>query len=162
MRICEFMRKPRIANYANRFIVALLFLIIFIPYASANNLVDSDLDGVPDQDETNIYHTDISKPDTDGDGYSDWLELNTGFSPLNPKPVRLEDNDFDNDGLSDRMELNFHTDLSEPDTDGDGFEDGDEIMAAYDPLNPVKALLGKRIEINTGPKQELSYFLGGV
>lgn len=140
-----------------------IILILIVPVAVfANNLLDSDLDGVPDQDEANIYHTDISKPDTDGDGYSDWLELNTGFSPLNPKPARLENNDFDNDGLSDRMELNFHTDLSNSDTDGDGFKDGDEINNFYDPLNKEKVLLEKRIEVNTGPKQELSYFLSGV
>ena len=128
-----------------------IILILIIPVAiSANNLVDSDLDGVPDQDEANIYHTDISKSDTDGDGYSDWLELNTGFSPLNPKPARLEDNDFDSDGLSDRMELNFHTDISNPDTDGDGVSDGDEIFSGNDPRDKTEGarLKGKRIQID--------------
>ncbi|MCK4540488.1 L,D-transpeptidase [Candidatus Parcubacteria bacterium] len=127
----------------------------------ANGLVDSDLDGIPDSDEKNIYFTDVNNPDTDGDGYSDWLELNFGYSPHNPKPVKLDDNDYDGDGLSDRDELRFHTSLINKDTDEDGFSDYEEIEAGYDPLNKDTVLLDKRIEINIG-KQELSYFLGGV
>jgi len=140
-----------------------LVLILFIAFTPvlANGLVDSDWDGVPDKDEIEIYKTDINNPDTDGDGYSDWMELNFGYSPHNPEPVRLEDNDHDGDGLSDRMELNFQTDLTNPDTDGDGFSDGEEIDNSYDPLHADKIKLDKRIEINTGA-QELSYFLGGV
>ncbi len=144
-------------------IVFIIVAAIFIIPArtSANLLADSDLDMVPDTDEINIYHTDPHKADTDGDGYGDWIELSSGFSPLDPKPVKLEDSDTDGDGLSDRMELNFHTDLTNADTDGDGYTDGDEITNGYDPLNGDKAALAKRIEINTGA-QELSYFLGGV
>ena len=137
-----------------------IFAIWFAP-AMAGSLVDSDWDGIPDKDELEIYKTDINNPDTDGDGYSDWVELNFGHSPHNPKPVKLENNDYDNDGLSDRMELNFSTDLTNPDSDGDGFKDGEEINNGYDPLRNNGAKLDKRIEINTGA-QELSYFLGGV
>ena len=140
----------------------LAIVLIFLPIiAFANGLVDSDLDGVPDWDENNIYFTDVNNSDTDDDGYSDWLELNTGYSPHNPKPVRLEDNDYDGDGLSDRDELKFCTSLINKDTDGDGFFDYEEIMSGYDPLDKDRVLLDKRIEINTD-KQELSYFLGGV
>ena len=144
-----------------KFVLAIT-LIIFLPsIAFANGLVDSDWDGVPDLDEENIYFTDANNPDTDGDGYSDWLELNTGYSPHNPKAVRLENNDYDKDGLSDKDELRFHTSLINSDTDGDGFSDYEEIKAGYDPLSKDRILLGKRIEINIA-KQELSYFLGGV
>jgi len=127
----------------------------------ANNFSDIDGDGVPDKDELEIYKTDVNNPDTDGDGYNDWLELNNGYSPHNPAQVKLEDNDYDKDGLSDRMELNFHTDLTNPDTDGDGYLDGEEVDNGYNPLVGNRAKLGKRIEVNTGA-QELSYFLGGV
>ena len=127
----------------------------------ANDFIDTDGDRILDVDEINIYKTDINLADTDGDGYSDWLELNNGYSPHNPEPIRLENNDFDNDGLSDRMELNFHTDLTNPDTDGNGYIDGDEIKNAFDPLSVEKIKLAKRIEINT-IAQELSYFVGGV
>ena len=139
-----------------------IILALFLPnIVFANGLLDSDLDGVPDWDEENIYFTDVNNSDTDGDGYSDWLELNIGYSPHNPKAVKLEDNDYDGDGLSDRDELAFHTSLINSDTDGDGFSDNEEIKAGYDPLNKDKILLSKRIEVNTG-KQELSYFLDGV
>ena len=140
----------------------LAIILILAPITVfANTLNDSDFDGVPDADEIDIYHTDPNKADTDGDGYSDFQELNAGYSPLNPTVIKLEDNDADGDGLSDREELNFHTSLVDKDTDGDGFSDYDEIKAGYDPLNKEKVLLPKRIEINIA-KQELSYFLGGV
>ncbi len=140
-----------------------IFLFIFLlPFSlKANNFLDSDLDGVPDKDEINIYFTDPNLRDTDYDGYSDWLELNSGFSPLDSRPIKLEDSDFDHDGLSDRMELNFKTNLTNKDTDGDGFLDGEEIKNFYNPLSKENKKLEKRIEINTG-KQELDYFLGGV
>jgi len=144
-----------------------LFWILFLIFLPLNALwagenIDSDRDAVPDEDEINIYYTNPNNPDTDGDGYSDWLELNLGYSPHNPKAgVKLEDNDYDQDGLSDRMELNFHLDLTNPDTDGDGYSDGEEIASGFDPLNKERVNLDKRIEINTGA-QELSYFLSGV
>lgn len=140
--------------------VLLIMSIMIIP-VNAEFLSDQDSDGVPDKDETGVYKTDPGNSDTDGDGYNDWVELNAGYSPHNPEPVKLEDNDLDQDGLSDRMELNFGTDLANPDTDGDGYSDGEEIDNGFDPLNPERAMLPKRIEINTG-RQELSYFLDGV
>jgi len=143
--------------------IIILVLFLFLPkIALANSLPDFDHDGVPDRDEIEIYKTDYKSADTDSDGYSDWVELNAGFSPLNPGKIKLEDSDYDHDGLSDRMELNFGTDLSLVDSDGDGFSDGEEIDSGYDPLNAdIGKKLEKRIEINTGA-QELSYFLGGV
>lgn len=142
------------------FIILLLFIILAVP-VHANKLIDSDLDMVPDQDELEIYFTDPNNQDTDGDGYSDWLELTSGYSPHNPKPIKLADNDQDKDGLSDRMELNFGSNLLNPDTDGDGYNDGDEIANGYDPRQSKPVLLPKRLEVNTGA-QELDYFLGGV
>lgn len=142
------------------FIIIIFCLVGF--GACASDLMDSDFDGVPDFDEINVYYTDPYNSDTDGDGFSDWVELNKGYSPHNPVMIKLEDSDYDQDGLSDRMELNFHTNLTDSDTDGDGYQDGDEIKNYYDPLKGNQVKLSKRIEINTGEKQELSYFLGGV
>lgn len=143
-----------------KYLISLLIIFFSFP-VFANDSVDTDGDRILDIDEIKIYKTDINLADTDGDGYDDWIELNHGYSPHNPNPVKLEDNDYDKDGLSDRMELNFHTDLTNPDTDGDGHSDGEEIDNAYDPLSNEDIKLAKRIEINTGA-QELSYFLGGV
>lgn len=138
-----------------------ILLTLSIPYVRASERSDSDDDGIFDKDEMEIYRTDPYKKDTDGDGHSDWAELNNGYSPLDPRPIKLEDADYDNDGLSDRMELRFHANLANPDTDSDGYADGEEIDKGYNPLKNGGTKLGKRIEINTGA-QRLAYFLGGV
>lgn len=145
-----------------KYLVIIVLLCLMVKPALADARLDSDKDGVPDEDEIKIYQTDPSSRDTDGDGYNDWLELNSGFSPHNRARVKLADNDYDGDGLSDRMELNFHTDLTKPDTDGDGYKDGEEIKGGYDPLNSGRVKLTKKIEINTGREQKLYYFLGDV
>ena len=143
------------------FLIFLIFISISL-FGRASVSLDSDNDGIADEDEINIYKTDPEKKDTDGDGFSDWTELNNGYSPLTSEGLKLEEADYDEDGLSDRMELNFHTDLARADTDGDGYSDGVEINNAYDPKDASPKKLPKRIEINTGKAQELSYFLGGV
>ncbi len=140
----------------------IIFIILFIAFpAHGAGLLDSDKDAVPDKDEINVYFTDPFNKDTDGDGYSDWEELNSGYSPHNPKPVRLQYNDQDNDGLTDRMELNFKTNMVDPDTDGDGYLDGEEVDNGYDPLNPDPVKLPKRIEVDLNT-QTMYYFLNGV
>lgn len=145
-------------------ILCLVLALIFLSAAGpilANGLPDTDQDGVPDGDELEVYKTDPNNPDTDGDGYSDWQELNNGYSPLNSRKEKLEVSDYDGDGLSDRLEFNFHTDPTNPDTDGDGFKDGEEINSGFNPNQGEGAKLPKRIEINTRA-QKLDYFLGGV
>lgn len=142
-------------------LISFCLLLFCASPALAGKAPDSDRDGISDEDEINIYKTDANNPDTDNDGYSDWVELNQGYSPLNPGKIKLENSDYDKDGLSDRMELNFHTDLSNPDSDSDGYNDGAEIASGYNPLSAELVELKKKIEINTA-KQELSYFLGGV
>ncbi len=63
--------------------------------------------------------------DTDGDGYPDAIEIANGYSPyIAGSTARLDNSDYDNDGLSDELELKFHTDPTNPDTDGDGYPDG--------------------------------------
>lgn len=136
----------------------LLFLFVFPVRADGP---DADNDRVSDYDETEVYYTNPNNADTDGDGFDDWAELNSGFSPFNPGRIKLEESDFDKDGLSDRMEYNFHTNPALADSDGDGYSDGEEIKNGFDPKQRGDIKLEKRIEINLA-KQELSYFLGGV
>ena len=144
-----------------KILILILFLLPF-NMVFANGFVDTDNDGVPDKDEIEIYKTNPDNPDTDDDGYSDFIELNSGFSPLNPIRIKLEDSDFDEDGLSDKMELNFQSDLSNPDTDEDGYKDGDEVSNGYDPTKAGSIKMEKKIEIDTSSVQKLYYFYNNV
>ncbi len=89
---------------------------------------DWDGDGLSNDDETNIYHTDPNNPDTDGDGLSDGEEvIKYGTDP--------NDSDSDDDGLDDKKEIEIGTDPNNPDTDGDGLSDGEEVNTyGTDPL----------------------------
>lgn len=63
------------------------FSLIFSQKVKAASLevprLDSDGDGILDFYENNVYGTDPSNPDTDGDGYHDDQELMWGHDPLN-------------------------------------------------------------------------------
>lgn len=50
-----------------------------------NIFVDSDQDGLSNEEER-LYKTDPQKRDTDGDGYSDGVEVKSGYDPLRPAP----------------------------------------------------------------------------
>jgi len=99
-------------------------------YALEELPVDSDGDGLLDQDERDNYGTDPLDPDTDDDGLTDGDEVNVhGTDPLDP--------DTDDDGLNDGDEVNVHgTDPLDPDTDDDGLNDGVEVDTGLDPLDP--------------------------
>ncbi|MDO8529176.1 MAG: ferric reductase-like transmembrane domain-containing protein [bacterium] len=45
-------------------------------------IIDSDLDGLTDEGEKQIYHTDPNNPDSDGDGIFDGTEVLNGTDPL--------------------------------------------------------------------------------
>ncbi len=102
--------------------------------------------------------------DFDGDGLTNGQELFLGTNPLIFED-KIKDNfiskkneseaifkssyylakkeieplliDSDNDNLRDYEEKNiYHTDPLNPDTDGDGYADGAEVKAGYNPLGP--------------------------
>ena len=108
---------------------------------------DTDGDGVGDGDEINLHGTDPNDADSDDDGLSDGQELLS----FNTDPL---DNDTDNDLLTDQFEVAYNfdplvggeqtldgdedgldnlgeqsqgSDPENPDTDGDGLPDGDEV-----------------------------------
>ncbi len=79
------------------------------------NEADDDGDGLTNGQES-LLKTRPDSRDTDGDGLSDWDEVNVyRTNPLLP--------DTDGDGLSDGEEIRLGTDPLRKDTDGDGLED---------------------------------------
>jgi len=63
------------------------YAIPFDPYISSDpedDSADSDLDGLTNNQEENIWGTDPLNPDTDGDGILDGIEVKNGTNPLDP------------------------------------------------------------------------------
>lgn len=94
------------------------------------DVADTDDDGLTDGLEVDTYETDPTDPDTDGDGLADGPEV-TEYST---DPTAQ---DTDGDGLSDGTEVSaYGTDPTAQDTDGDGLTDGEELERGTDPTNP--------------------------
>lgn len=68
--------------------------------------------------------TSSQKWDTDGDGLSDYFEINAWPRGLHLDPLTA---DTDGDGLSDGLELQYGTSPLHTDTDGDGLTDREEV-----------------------------------
>lgn len=87
--------------------------------------IDSDNDGISDDDEIFVYGSNPISTDSDGDGLSDGNEvLVHGTNPIK--------NDTDNDGLLDYTEINITmTDPLNGDSDGDSLLDGDEVNVYF-------------------------------
>jgi len=75
--------------------------------------LDTDLDLIPNCVDT----------DDDNDGYSDEFEDTAETNPLDNESVPI---DTDQDGLPDAVEALRRTDPNNPDTDGDGYKDGED------------------------------------
>lgn len=91
---------------------------IVVPDENKSNDIDSDNDGLLDQEEKE-YGTDINSPDSDNDGLLDREEV-----------------------------MIYHTNPLETDTDGDGYLDGAEVKANYNPNGSGKLLPDKPTEFN--------------
>jgi len=94
-----------------------------------NVVLDSDLDGLPDQYEREISETDPFNDDTDADNLLDFFEVfSEDIFEAETNPLAA-DNDFD--GLTDWQEVfgikGWITNPSVADTDGDGLTDGGEL-----------------------------------
>jgi len=84
--------------------------------------------------------------DSDGDGYSDLVEVlykTSGFDPLDATkpatPCASIGIDTDGDGLMDCEETFLKTDPQNPDTDGDFLSDLTEVRNGMNPLDPTDA-----------------------
>jgi hypothetical protein len=93
---------------------------------------DSDGDGLSDFIEVNTRPClDPLDPDTDGDGLMDGGsagEDRNGDGAVAPNETDPCDPDTDNDGLGDGAELINNTDPRDPDSDNDGLADGLEVQ----------------------------------
>jgi outer membrane protein OmpA-like peptidoglycan-associated protein len=88
---------------------------------------DTDGDGLPDDEEYEIYGTDPLKTDTDDDRLTDAEEIAKKTDPRNP--------DTDGDGLTEGEEFAHGTDPFAVDSDQDGLNDGEEVHLWHsDPL----------------------------
>ena len=65
----------------------------------------------------------------------------TSTVPVVPSQPSTDNVDSDQDGLTTVEEQSFKTDAQNPDTDGDGYKDGDEINRLYSPLAGAGAFL---------------------
>lgn len=93
--------------------------------------VDTDGDGISDDDEKNIYKTDPNKADSDNDGVSDGEEVKKNSTD----PLKT---DSDGDGLIDSDEINkYKTNPLKADTDEDGVNDGEEVFKTK--TNPLSS-----------------------
>ena len=89
--------------------------------------IDTDDDGLEDDDERDVWMTDPALADTDADGLDDGDETARGTDPLVA--------DSDTDGLDDGDEIERGTDPLVADSDADGLDDGDEVTRrGTDPL----------------------------
>jgi len=88
---------------------------------------DTDGDGLTDGMEVNSTHSSPVWEDTDGDGLLDGVEVNAYGS----SPIKV---DTDDDGLNDRLEIEiYHSNPSLADSDGDGFDDLFEVNTGFNP-----------------------------
>lgn len=86
----------------NSLIAILIFSSLVLPGQGAAAFlerIDSDDDKLSDQDESAIYRTNPLNSDTDGDGFSDGDEINSGFDP----------NKYFNDKLEKTIWINLKT-----------------------------------------------------
>jgi len=85
----------------------------------------------------------------------------TGSLKFVPTDEQLKTMDSDSDGLSDYDEIYiYHTDPHNPDTDGDGYSDGnDEVRHGYDPNKNGNDKVEKTINVDL-KTQTLTYFFG--
>lgn len=140
--------------------IAFIFLLIITTPLIFAQEKDSDSDGITDETEINIYHTDPYNEDTDNDGYSDKTEIDNWYSPLVAEK-KLKETDTDKDDLDDEFELKLGTKINDPDSDDDGYWDGLEVARGYDPLSARPTKIKKLIKVDID-QQKLAYYFGDI
>ncbi|MGA1822117.1 MAG: PKD domain-containing protein [Thermoplasmatota archaeon] len=78
-------------------------------------------------------------PDLDNDGMLDEWEKRAGLDPTDPGDALI---DTDQDGMLNKEEFDYweqngvYLNPNNPDTDMDGYKDGEEVNGGFDPLSP--------------------------
>ncbi|HUB09151.1 MAG TPA: calcium-binding protein [Myxococcales bacterium] len=101
-------------------------------------VVDSDGDGISDDDETNVYHSNPVLYSSAQDGIGDGVKTHLGLDPNKPLTLTQCDptQDTDGDRLNDCEEQLLETDACAADTDVDGLSDLVELHSGTNPLVP--------------------------
>ena len=107
-----------------------------IATVSITVLPDGDGDGLSDYDEINGtfgYVTDPCDIHSDADNMPDGWEINNGLNPT----IDDSSSDADNDGLNNGDEYSIGTNPQDTDSDDDGLSDGDEVNGTFSSYGPV-------------------------
>ncbi len=96
---------------------------------------DSDADTLTDWEEVKTYSTDPNKGDTDGDRLPDAWEIANLLDPKSEVGLDGNSGDPDGDGLINLAEFLNKTNPNNPDSDGDGMDDGWEITYSFSPTD---------------------------
>ena len=90
---------------------------------------DADGDGLTNAQEAKLG-TDPNNPDSDGDGVNDKMDECPTVKGTEKGCPKIDNTgvDSDKDGLSDAMETKIGTNPKNPDSDGDGLNDGEEFL----------------------------------
>jgi len=139
------------------FITFILLLTPGVVFAAT----DTDNDGLADDQEA-YYYTDPNNADTDGDRFSDGLEVANDYSPHAGAGKRLHEFDFDKDGLNDWAERWFETDIGFLDTDNDGAGDFAEVMRGVSPTSLATTTIFSREIIVDLTVQQLYVAVDGI
>jgi len=125
-------------EYANVFDFGTVIESDITLYAIWISLTDTDNDRLYD-DLEKYFGSDKDKPDTDGDGLNDYVEVRLQLSPVlsdtDDNGTADGDEDCDADGLSNLEEVRAESDPAVADTDEDGLNDGDEKIYGTDALD---------------------------
>ncbi|MAF13647.1 MAG: hypothetical protein CMI53_02010 [Parcubacteria group bacterium] len=150
-----------LSNFVAVFFLGAVFFMVSFMTVLAAEAIDSDQDGLSDNDELNIYHTNPLLADTDGDGFDDYTEIYNGYSPRHNYSVKLNSLDSDSDSVPDSWEIRLATDLLSPDSDGDGFTDSVEINTGNDPRSAEPGVKSKLIKVDIA-SQSLAYYFDDI
>jgi len=105
-----------------------------------SNINENDNSGLPTNENTN------ENANTNSGGNEN---INTNSTPTNTStPVSINSTtDTDNDGLTDVEEQIYGTKINQPDTDEDGYLDGDEVRNGFNPTGAGKILKSDKVKM---------------